>query len=335
VTAESVREVATALAGLPSSWTALADVPWPGRDAGADRHVVVGPGGVFVVEAADWSGWISVDEGVLREDDRSRDAAVEACAASAAVLEELGVPVSPMLCLARDEHVAVATRGVLVCTTRNLVPILRTCPVVLSARQVSQVLALLESAPHDEPAAPTAGPSAGPAEGTSPAGAGAAADEEPAADGSAATDPAEPACAGGRAPDTRNRRAERTRRWGRFLVAAAMLAGLVVAGPDLAGKWPAVSSQITQLIADDGACPSPRTAADSAPSQTTSASSRPKRARASRPKPARASRSKPARASRPQAGRRKTAQQSHRSRQSSRAGAAATAPRAATTLTPC
>ncbi|MFC7725319.1 nuclease-related domain-containing protein [Nocardioides sp. GCM10028917] len=43
--------VATALAALPAGWVVLHDLAWPGRQRANLDHVVIGPGGVFVVDA--------------------------------------------------------------------------------------------------------------------------------------------------------------------------------------------------------------------------------------------------------------------------------------------
>jgi hypothetical protein len=241
VTGESARELAAALAGLSAGWTTLPEVRWPGRGA-AIEAVVVGPGGVFALQSPDWSGVVAVEDGALMEDGRPLDGAVDACAAAAEAVGETGFPVSPVLCLTRDEHLAVVTRGVMVCTTSNVARILRTCPVVLSAQQVSSVRSALET--HLRPAAepvPVAAENA----------------PEPTAPDPVANIPTDLPAPRPKAtkPARAGRRARRPP-LARFVATAAVLVGAVVVGPDIAASiGPTVSSQITRLIADDGACP--------------------------------------------------------------------------------
>jgi hypothetical protein len=247
VTGESAREVAAALAGLPAGWTILHDVRWPGRND-AIEAVVVGPGGVFAVHARDWPGVVAVQDGALVADGRPRDAAVGSCADAAEAVGGIGFPVSPVLCLVRDGHLALVTRGVMVCTHRNLVSILRTCPVVLSAKHVSSVLSALET--HLRTAvAPVEVAASDAPEPTVP---------DPVAN--IPTDLPAP-----RPKPRKPFRAERRARrppLARFVVAAAVVVGAVVAGPDIAASLgPTVSSEISRLIADDGACPVAPTAA--------------------------------------------------------------------------
>lgn len=64
---------AAALARLPGEWTVFHGVPFPkggggGRDA---DHVAVGPGGVFWIETINWSGRVSLEEGVLLDSGRA------------------------------------------------------------------------------------------------------------------------------------------------------------------------------------------------------------------------------------------------------------------------
>jgi Nuclease-related domain len=245
---------ATVLEALPGGWTTLSDVRWPRRSS-AIGHVVVGPSGIFVVESEDWSGTVAVDQKVLREDGRCRDDAVDACADAVRAVGEfaggLGLPVSGVLCLVRDEHLAVASRGVMVCTTRNLQQILRTCPLVLTPRQVANVVSALDDHLHaalSPPPVPAVPVTAAPVGETS-----------------------DPSAQPEREPAPRRRvkkprtKAERTARrppFARLVVAAALLVGLGVVGPDVATKvGPAVSDEITSLMSDEGACPSIPTAA--------------------------------------------------------------------------
>ena len=61
VGADGERRTADALRPLTrSGWHAAHDLDWPG--AGNVDHVVLGPGGVYVLDSKAWSGVISVDE---------------------------------------------------------------------------------------------------------------------------------------------------------------------------------------------------------------------------------------------------------------------------------
>ena len=71
---------ARALASLPPEWTVLHDVRWPGRRKANIDHVVIGPGGVFVIDSKYWSGTVSVAGDVLRQNGRSREKVVAAVA---------------------------------------------------------------------------------------------------------------------------------------------------------------------------------------------------------------------------------------------------------------
>jgi hypothetical protein len=72
-------------------WLALHDVHWPGRSKANIDHILVGPGGVIVIDAKNWSGDVQVHNGVLRRDGYSKDrevsAVLEQGAAVAALLE--------------------------------------------------------------------------------------------------------------------------------------------------------------------------------------------------------------------------------------------------------
>ncbi|MDQ0754025.1 nuclease-related domain-containing protein [Arthrobacter sp. B3I4] len=75
----------------PYGWLVLHDVHWPGRPKANLDHVLVGPGGVLVVDAKNWSGEVRLWEGNLRQNGASREREVSGvlhqAAALAAVLE--------------------------------------------------------------------------------------------------------------------------------------------------------------------------------------------------------------------------------------------------------
>lgn len=72
-------------------WKALHDVRWPGRPKANLDHLLIGPGGVIVIDAKNWTGNVQLANGVLRQNGYSREREVsgvaEQCAAVAALLE--------------------------------------------------------------------------------------------------------------------------------------------------------------------------------------------------------------------------------------------------------
>ena len=72
-------------------WQVLHDLHWPGRPFANIDHIVVGPGGVFVIDSKNWLGRIDVRDGVLRQNGYRRteacDGAAQAAAAVAALLQ--------------------------------------------------------------------------------------------------------------------------------------------------------------------------------------------------------------------------------------------------------
>ena len=64
--AVSEKVVADKLGELvPRGWYVLHDVHWPGRPKASLDHVLVGPGGVVVVDCKNWTGEVRVLSGVL------------------------------------------------------------------------------------------------------------------------------------------------------------------------------------------------------------------------------------------------------------------------------
>jgi len=142
--AEGERLTAAALAALPrAQWRVLHDVPWPGRPRANLDHVAIGPGGVFVIDSKNWSGAVAVRDGVLRQGRYSRQAvvtsAVEATAAVARLLRTASCPVSPVLCLVRDDPIVANSEGVLICSTANVADLLRSRAPVLADVQVQRL----------------------------------------------------------------------------------------------------------------------------------------------------------------------------------------------------
>lgn len=62
----------------PYGFEVLHDVRWPGRRRANIDHVAIGPPGILVVDAKNWSGSITLRDGVLRQNGRRRTREVEA-----------------------------------------------------------------------------------------------------------------------------------------------------------------------------------------------------------------------------------------------------------------
>ena len=136
------------LSGLAESgWSVMHDLPWPGREKANLDHVVVGPGGVFVIDTKNWSGRIEVRDGVLRQNGRSRESSVAGASDAATAVRQLipGVPVQPVLCLHGEEPRRDQVRDVVLCSTSTLRELLESRPELLSADQVGEVTARLSA----------------------------------------------------------------------------------------------------------------------------------------------------------------------------------------------
>lgn len=129
-------------------WTVWHDVRWPGRERANIDHVVVGPPGVFVIDSKNWSGDLTVANGVLRQNGHSRESAVAGVAEAGLAVFELvpDVPVHPVMCFAREEPLSGWVRDVMLCSTNNVVVMLQTRPQALTPDQVRTLSARLDLA---------------------------------------------------------------------------------------------------------------------------------------------------------------------------------------------
>jgi hypothetical protein len=136
--AEGEAVVARALEALPEEWVVLHDLAWPGRQRANLDHVVIGPGGVFVVDAKNWTGHIEVRDQVLVQNGRQRESAVSSVTAAAIAVQEIvsPVPCTGVLCFVRDEPLVTASWNVTVCSTTTLVATLTSRPPALSPDDV-------------------------------------------------------------------------------------------------------------------------------------------------------------------------------------------------------
>ncbi len=148
--AEGERLVADTLATLAKyGWTALHDVHWPGRPQANIDHIAVGPGGVLVIDAKNWSGRVEVRDGELFQNGYRRTEEVagvlRACDAVTALLApEHRMRVVPILCLAAQDQDPVKVRpGSAVVGRHQLATTLVGLPACLSPFEVADIARLL------------------------------------------------------------------------------------------------------------------------------------------------------------------------------------------------
>jgi hypothetical protein len=147
------------LAALPpDEWTVFDTVRMPGRRT--PLQVAVGPQGVFVVESRPRPRLPSRDE--IRPGGVRQDLVVAATAAAVRVSALSGlVParhVVPVVCFLGREVAPVVAGDVIICSSRNLLAVLTTGPVVLDEAQ-RQLLAMdLDTSIGAPPATPSRAP---------------------------------------------------------------------------------------------------------------------------------------------------------------------------------
>lgn len=137
-------EVARALRRLPEGWYAFHDVPWPGRTGVTIDHVLVGPAGVFVIEAQSWDGTVEVRDDMLLQDGESREQAVDLVARAAIAVQRV-VPgrCFPVVCVAGPPLSGWA-RDVLVCSSSAIRLKLQSLPHRLDPDDVRRCVEALE-----------------------------------------------------------------------------------------------------------------------------------------------------------------------------------------------
>lgn len=158
--AEGERIVAERVAELSAQgYVLLHDRTSP--DGGNLDHVIVGPTGVWLVNAKNWSGAVSVDAEVLRQNGRARPkhlarAKMEAQAV-AGVLTAAGladVPVTPVLVFTGAAPASTSSaQGVVLVGVGDLVELIAGRERVMRSRQVDQLVAALAESfpPADDP----------------------------------------------------------------------------------------------------------------------------------------------------------------------------------------
>lgn len=142
--AEGTAVVAEKLSELvPLGWYVLNDVHWPGRPTGSLDHVLVGPGGVVVVDTKNWTGEVRVASGVLWQGRYARTQAVEGALAQCAAVASVVAPphrrlVRPLICMAAQPDVfGVTNSDVAVAGTGRLVGAIEALPPVLDRQAVA------------------------------------------------------------------------------------------------------------------------------------------------------------------------------------------------------
>lgn len=142
---------------VPRGWYVLHDVHWPGRPKANLDHVLVGPGGVVVVECKNWTGEVRVLSGVLWQGRYARTQAVEGALAQCAAVASVVAPphrrlVRPLICMAAQQDVfGVTSSDVAVAGMRRVVDAIDALPPVLDQQAVAGLYAQLgQELTHDQ-----------------------------------------------------------------------------------------------------------------------------------------------------------------------------------------
>lgn len=136
----------------PYGFEVLHDVRWPGRRRANIDHVAIGPPGILVVDAKNWSGSVSVRDGVLQQNGHRRTREVEAARqAGRDVGGQLNLPwglhIIPVIALAGAGTSGVhRCHDVTVVDHRDLVLWVRSLPAHLSPDDVDKVAGRLRTA---------------------------------------------------------------------------------------------------------------------------------------------------------------------------------------------
>ncbi|MPY12083.1 NERD domain-containing protein [Arthrobacter bussei] len=144
--AEGEQRVGDQLSRLEAEgWAVLHDVHWPGRPKANLDHILVGPGGVLVIDAKNWSGDVRLRDGDLRQNGFSRrremEKALDQGAAVAALLEpQHRTLTQAWICLVgQPELLPSPTGGVTILGMDHLVEAVRTLPPVLEPALVGVI----------------------------------------------------------------------------------------------------------------------------------------------------------------------------------------------------
>lgn len=154
------RIVADRLSELVAhGWFVLHDMHWPDRPQAHLDHVLVGPGGVVVVDTKNWTGEVSVSGGVLWQGRFARTQSVEGALAQCAAVSSVLAPahrrfVRPLICLAgQPDLFAITNADVAVAGTGRIVDAVLALPPVLDQQTVADLYSHLARLLMQEPAA--------------------------------------------------------------------------------------------------------------------------------------------------------------------------------------
>ena len=142
------ERTAEALDALGPDWVVFHDLRWPGRRLANIDHVVVGAGGVFVIDSKNWSGDVLVNNGVLRQNGYNREKSVAGVGDAALALADLLGPhamhVHPVLCFVQQQALWSRAHEVLICSTDNVAEVLRSFDPLWTPEQVVEAATRLD-----------------------------------------------------------------------------------------------------------------------------------------------------------------------------------------------
>lgn len=132
-------------------WKILHDVHWPGRPRANLDHVVIGPGGVLIIDAKNWSGDVRLQDGELRQNSSSRHrhtaSVLDQCSAVSVLLEPQHRSLTQgWICLVGQPDLSGTTAsGVTIVGVDALVDAVRALPLVLEEASVGIIHDYLKS----------------------------------------------------------------------------------------------------------------------------------------------------------------------------------------------
>ncbi|KRE78273.1 hypothetical protein ASG71_10225 [Arthrobacter sp. Soil763] len=145
-----VAKKITELEGL--GWLALHDVHWPGRPKANVDHILVGPGGIVVVDAKNWSGEVRLRAGILRQNGYTREPEIAGVLQQSAAVAALLDPnhrrlVQGWICLVGQPELRGTTNsGIRLQGLNTLVPAVAALPAVLDTALVPIIHGYLQQA---------------------------------------------------------------------------------------------------------------------------------------------------------------------------------------------
>lgn len=155
--AEGEVLVAEALKWLPGDqYIVLHDQPWPGRPKANIDHIVIGPNGIFVVDAKNWSGNLSATQDGLFQNGKDRTNTLVDIATQAGALTKLlrEIPalrnfffaVHPVLAFISEQTPVGQFLGVNIVKAQDLAPFIGAQQPVMQPTDAQALAPLLEQA---------------------------------------------------------------------------------------------------------------------------------------------------------------------------------------------